>query len=99
MDVAKKIQLVTAVNEFIDDFEMVFDEDWFCSKGRFESPELYGCDQSFLYPDTDDEGNNWGNRAALLRSYRELVSIMMRQDIRHNPRSDSRNSSHLGSWT
>ena len=32
-------------------------------------------------PNVVDEGNNWGNRAALLESYRTLVSFILDNDI------------------
>jgi len=71
-----------AVNRFIDAFELVFDEDWEHSRGCLLAPECYGCKDSFLKTDTADEENNWCNRAALLYSYRELVSVMMKQEKR-----------------
>lgn len=75
-------KLMTAVNRFVDAFELVFETDWEHSKACLQSPESFQCEKSFLLPDTTDEANNWCNRKALLSSYREVVSLLMKQGLR-----------------
>ena len=76
-------RLQAALNRFLDSFEHVFHDDWEHTKGCLRNPSSFACEESFLYPATDDEGNNWCSRKCLLSSYRELVSLMMKQAVRH----------------
>ena len=75
-------KLIDQLNDFIDHFELVFDNDWDTTKARIKAAREFGCEGSFLVTDTYDESNNWANRGSLLSSYRELVSLMVKRRIR-----------------
>lgn len=64
------------VYDFLKSFFFVFDKDWEYSKGIIKIEDhLVSDDGTFIDPRVDDEGNNWGNRKALLDSYRELMKL------------------------
>jgi hypothetical protein len=72
------------LSDFIFAFEGVFDNDWEFTQNNI-SPEhadlFIGKGGSFLNPLVSDEGNNWGNRGALLSAYRNLVETMKNRGI------------------
>lgn len=67
------------VMEFLNSFELVFDQDWEFTKANFD-PEMLKCfvsaDGTFVNPKIGDESNNWGNRGHLLDAYRHLKVLM-----------------------
>jgi hypothetical protein len=78
-----KEELMTSVLDFLEEFELVFDNDWPHTCGMLRIPEdNLGVAPSgtFIEPHVDDEGNNWGGRAGLLNSYRKL-----RQALKEEP--------------
>ena len=68
-----------AVSDFIDHFELVFDNDWEYTLDNL-SPDAVHCfiekEGTFIHPGVDDESNNWGNRGSLLNAYRYLDELM-----------------------
>ena len=74
------------VRQFINAFEEVFDRDWPYTRemlgvwtGTMEQVAdaddityVIAPNGTFLNPNVEDEGEDWGNRAVLLRCYREL---------------------------
>lgn len=77
-------KLEELLSKFVFSFEGIFDWDWEHTKSclrdewinMFISPE-----GTFIDPLIEDEGNNWGNRPALLNSYRKLKEFMSEYDI------------------
>lgn len=75
------------VRNFINGFEFIFDIDWehtnSCLRddwiNHFISP-----DGTFIHHGIEDEGNNWGNRPALLNAYRQLDTYMRENKINRN---------------
>lgn len=72
-------KVLTACNEFLSDFELVFHFDWentedCIKKGLVDSG-------TFLEPGLtkEEESNNWSNRGALLASYRNLKAALGKQ--------------------
>lgn len=65
-----------ALSEFISSFELVFDNDWDLTQSRITDSNYVSPDGTFLHPKVNDESNNWGNRGALLSSYRRLREVM-----------------------
>lgn len=41
-----------------------------------ETVEMIASDGTFLYPNVEDENENWGYRGMLLKEYRELKKIL-----------------------
>lgn len=71
--------LLCALGEFMDAFELVFGGDWEYSKFAIGCPHEcagtnynFGPGGTFLAPGVEDESNNWFNRGYLLHSYRKL---------------------------
>jgi hypothetical protein len=65
--------------EFLQQFELVFDDDWEFSQtclGDDNRDSFVADGGTFLNPGVRDEANNWGNRGSLLRAYRHLVEAM-----------------------
>ena len=75
-------RMMYQLNEFLDYFEQVFGSDWEFTMTRIADAKMYGIERSFIVTDTYDEENNWANRARLLTSYRELVSLMVKRGLR-----------------
>lgn len=75
-----------SVLEFIQAFELVFDNDWEHTKSILENDKngIYiENDRTFLNPlsPSDDEGNNWWNRGKLLSKYRNLKEELLRRGL------------------
>jgi hypothetical protein len=70
------------VSDFVSSFEEVFDHDWEMTKGCITEEFMIRESGTFLAPGVDDEFNNWGNRGALLESYRRLSEYLRSNDIR-----------------
>ena len=69
---------IDAVVNFVDRFELVFDNDWEMTKSIIQDPKYYiEEDGTFLEPRVEDESNNWANRGGLLASYRKLKKLML----------------------
>lgn len=67
----------TLISNFLLSFDAVFDVDWDYTKMCIqESGYFFSKNASFLEPRVPDEENNWSNRAALLKSYRELLKYI-----------------------
>lgn len=60
-------ELLSALNQFVSFFELVFDADWEMTKGCMEDSDHFIIG-TFIHPMVDDESNNWGNRGAFLAS-------------------------------
>ena len=73
--------LAETINEFLRDFETVFEYDWDFTKPCLEDTQYY-INNTFLNPQVEDESNNWANRGALLSSYRRLCRVLGRQPAR-----------------
>lgn len=58
---------------FLSDFMLVFSNDWEFTKLNIGNIKESA---SFVFPDEEDEGNNWGNRGALLSSFRKLCELV-----------------------
>jgi len=66
------------LQDFLEHFESVFQNDWYVSKGCLQDADnIYISENgTFLNPQVDDESNNWANRGALLASYRRLKTAL-----------------------
>jgi hypothetical protein len=72
------------ISTFLTCFHAVFEDDWDHTQLSLEPDSLHFYikpGSTFINPNVVDEGNNWGNRAALLESYRTLVSFILDNDI------------------
>lgn len=67
-----------AVAEFVGAFEVVFRYDWQYTKQMIGDEEP---GRTFIEPGLDDELEDWGARAALLETYRKLISVMQKNGI------------------
>jgi len=76
----KKDKLIDRVENFLDMFEVVFDNDWDHTKMRIDDPNFIRHDGSFLSPGVDDIGNNWANRESLIDSYNGLKELLRDAD-------------------
>ena len=76
--------LESSLERFVYAFEAVFDNDWEFTKTALGGDGIHHLvpGKSFLEPGVEDEGNNWGNRGALLRAYRELLAAMAQRGIK-----------------
>ena len=63
----------TAAAEFVWSVEELFDRDWQYTKLMFPST---ADDATFLEPNLNDEGEDWGNRAFFLERFRKLRNSM-----------------------
>ncbi len=81
-DVQKK--LYGLISSFLASFSLVFDHDWYHTKGCLET-DIIDCyiaeGSTFINPSIEDEHNNWSNRGALLESYRELKDFISQNEI------------------
>jgi hypothetical protein len=70
-------ELNTLISTFLLNFDAVFNRDWdhtqMCIQ---ESKYFFNQNGTFVEPKVADEENNWSNRAALLKSYRELLGYI-----------------------
>jgi hypothetical protein len=71
-------EFALAVAEFIWSVEEVFDRDWEYTERMFQ---VVGEGGTFLQPNVDDEGEDWGNRAFFLERYRNLRRVMQERRI------------------
>jgi hypothetical protein len=71
---SKLQELQVALTEFMDSFQLVFDQDW--DKTEHSIREGGYINGTFLNPEVEDESNNWWNRGSLLWKYRELHRLM-----------------------
>jgi len=72
------------VSEFVFGTEAILDFDWIQTKICLADDNMkyfISSDGTFLNPNVDDEGNNWGNRPAFLKAYRRLKSYMDENNI------------------
>jgi hypothetical protein len=73
-------ELASALSDFLICFEAVFgDADWDMTLDILTGDGLKHYIRpsgTFLDPGVEDESNNWGNRGALLASYRRLTAIL-----------------------
>ena len=70
-------ELNQLISSFLTSFHIVFDVDWDHTEACIKGSQFYiGPFDSFINPGVADEDNNWANRGALLRSYRELVKYI-----------------------
>ncbi len=75
-------ELNQLISSFMISFELVFDIDWDHTQGCIENSEYYiEKDGTFITPRVEDEENNWGNRAYLLKSYRALIEYIQKNKI------------------
>jgi hypothetical protein len=80
-------ELSDAVAQFVYYFQLVFDHDWDFSQDILRDPELF-IKGTFINPNVEDEGNNWGNRGGLLDSYRSLKALLDSRGIDTSPESN-----------
>ena len=84
-DTEGMVELLSAVNSFVDRFELVFNFDWTTTQANLEDPRHFIDDGgTFVQPLVDDESSNWGNRGSLLAAYRELRSCMEKCGVRQS---------------
>lgn len=81
IDSTSKIQskLNDLVSDFVANFNLVFDHDWDHTRESLggDIPEyVISSAGTFISPRVKDESNNWSSRAALLHSYRQLISFI-----------------------
>jgi hypothetical protein len=70
-------ELHDAMTEFLWAFETVFHHDWeYALTMLHPFNEMIGEGGTFLEPRVKDEASDWGNRALLLRRYRNLKALM-----------------------
>lgn len=66
-----------ALRRLVDDLELVLHTDWAYSEEMLADSwmrlALVGLHGTFLWPEVDDEDNNWANRGGLLASYRSAL--------------------------
>jgi hypothetical protein len=62
--------------EFVDSFELVFDNDWDHTVWTIKNPEHF-IEGTFLRPNVQDEYNDWANRGNLLTAYRKLKALLV----------------------
>ncbi len=74
-------ELETTLKEFMQDFDLVFSEDWEITVTHITHEDYIQKDGTFLDPKVDDASNNWANRGALLESYGKLTELMRRLRI------------------
>ncbi len=77
-------ELEKRLTQFIFAFESVFDNDWEFTHTNLQDEFRHifvSPSGTFLNPDVEDEGNNWGNRGALLDAYRDLIGAMKERGI------------------
>lgn len=85
-DVDRLHQILNALAEFVEIFDLVFDADWEMTKGciadavqqKAEEKEDYwfGDRGTFVHPTIEDTSNNWSNRGHLLSTYRTLKAMI-----------------------
>ncbi len=68
--------LKDAVTKFIKAFEQVFDEDWEYTKSNLNVEDYISPKGTFINPKVEDEIEDWGNRALLLKEYRRLKNLL-----------------------
>lgn len=64
------------VLDFVETFNLVFENDWDFTKDLIDSTSFISEHGSFIDPRVEDESNNWANRGALLHAYRKLVEFI-----------------------
>lgn len=74
--------LLRAVSEFVQLFDLVFHDDWDFSRNiMICDPNFIAPTGTFIAPGVEDEDNNWANRGSLLKSYRELTALLQPYDL------------------
>ncbi len=74
----------TLLAELVDRFELVFDGDWDFTREQITAEMAsyhIKAGSTFANPGVADEGNNWGNRGALLAVYRKAREHLMDEGI------------------
>ena len=81
-------ELLTALQEFIGAFEVLFHHDWAYARTMIGDEEE-GC--TFLEPGLEDETEDWGARGELLEKYRNIKAVMKKKGLEpvHNPHIES----------
>jgi len=75
-------ELNQLISNFMTCFDLVFDIDWGYTQDCLENSESHiKGNGTFITPLVQDEGSNWGNRANLLKSYRELVEYIEKNKV------------------
>jgi hypothetical protein len=75
-----------AVAEFVWSVEEVFDRDWEYTESMFRH---VGDGGTFLEPNLEDEGEDWGHRAIFLEQFRKLRRLMRQRGMEPSaPRRD-----------
>jgi hypothetical protein len=70
-------ELLDAVVDFVEHFELVFDADWEVTRANILNSEFLISDRgTFVEPGVEDESNDWGNTGSLLDSYRHLRAVL-----------------------
>lgn len=81
--IANMMHVMGMVNDFLESFEVVFDNDWDHTLASLQDTcaDIYEVRWSFINNSSPDEGDNWANRKWLLKEYRKLVKAMMEYDL------------------
>jgi hypothetical protein len=79
-------ELQERIQDFLQSFELVLDQDWDYTKMSLKSEYLIGENGTFLDPFpgehfTGGKGDNWANRSSLLSAYRELRAFAISENI------------------
>jgi hypothetical protein len=78
---ATEESLADAIADFVDHFWTVFENDWEFTESRICDRGYIAEGGTFLNPKVVDQGDNWGNRAGLLESYKRLQEVMQSRGI------------------
>ena len=88
MNFMEENELSAAIARFVGAFEEVFERDWWYTKANLSPYNIeffIKPDGTFINPGVEDEVEDWGARAELLESYRDLLSIMKKSGIKPLP--------------
>jgi hypothetical protein len=66
-------EITEPLEQFIFGLETVFHEDWGMTRDCLSGPNpLISAKGTFLYPNVEDQSDNWGNRGGFLHRYRAV---------------------------
>lgn len=75
-------RFLSLVNEFLSATIFIFDMDWEHTKYcMLDIKSFVSSRGTFIDPQVEDEGNNWGNRPGYLEAYRKLKLFMEENEI------------------
>jgi hypothetical protein len=75
-------RFLSLVNEFLSATMFIFDMDWDHTKYcMLDINSFVSSSGTFIDPQVEDEGNNWGNRPGYLNAYKKLKIFMEENEI------------------